>query len=392
MRIIVSLALLGLVLGAVPASAQDYSAETALSAKRSKARAKPAATPVSLEAPADPFAAGRALRADFGWSVVTDPATGVRIGLPTNMVPYTKDVDNGTRWSSRYGEIQVETFRLKTADAAAALFERQKREPATRRSEYSLLKGDTFFISGLQGLKLFSVRAQFKNGELRGFTMLYDQALEGIVAPTMVAMSSAFAPFPETTTPFANLVKSVEYGTALVVSSDGYLLADRKTTDNCQVIVASGLGSAERVATDERGLALLRVYGKGSLSPVQLAAATPGNAELTVMGVPDPNTQAGDRALSEVKARLVDGGVIELRQPVPIAGFSGAAALDAQGRVLGMMQTRNAVIASAQPVVPPVRLVAAASIRDFLAAHGVVPATAPADPKASIIRVICVRQ
>jgi len=31
-------------------------------------------------------------------------------------------------------------------------------------------------------------------------------------------------------------------------------------------------------------------------------------------------------------------------------------------------------------------------IRDFLVAHGVTPANAPADPKAAIIRVICVRQ
>ena len=65
----------------------------------------------------------------------------------------------------------------------------------------------------MQGLKKFSVRAQLRDGEVRGFTMLYDQMMEGIVAPVMVAMANAFSPFPERSAPFAALRKSVEYGT-----------------------------------------------------------------------------------------------------------------------------------------------------------------------------------
>ena len=49
---------------------------------------------------------------EFGWSVVVDPATGIRIGLPVKMVPQAHEAAHGTRWSSRHGEIQVETFRL----------------------------------------------------------------------------------------------------------------------------------------------------------------------------------------------------------------------------------------------------------------------------------------
>jgi hypothetical protein len=82
-----------------------------------------------------------------------------------------------------------------------------------------------------------------------------------------------------------------------------------------------------------------------------------------------------------------------LRQPVPMAGFSGAAALDAQGRFLGMMEMRRFVLASAGPALPPVRLIAAKTIRDFLAAHHVKPAAVQsADARASVVRVICVRK
>jgi hypothetical protein len=43
--------------------------------------------------------------------------------------------------------------------------------------------------------------------------------------------------------------------------------------------------------------------------------------------------------------------------------------------------------------VPPVHLVSAATIRDFLSANHVVPATTPtSDAKASVVRIICVRK
>ena len=77
-----------------------------------------------------------------------------------------------------------------------------------------------------------------------------------------------------------------------------------------------------------------------------MAARPQKSGDLTLVGIPDPKEQEGRRKLTEIKARLADGSGIELRQPVPMAGFSGAAALDAQGRFLGMMEMGNAVLAS----------------------------------------------
>ena len=238
-----------------------------------------------------------------------------------------------------------------------------------------------------------------RDGEVRGFTMLYDQMMETIVAPVAVAMASAFSPFPEHSAPFAALAKSVEYGNGLVVSAQGYIVTDRKLTEGCHVIVAAGLGDAVRIADDkDSGLALLRVYGPRKLSPLALSQDAAKAGELTLIGIPDPKEQDGTRKLTEIKARLVDGTGIELRQPVPMAGFSGAAALDGQGRFLGMMTMRNAILASVEPSAPPVRLVAAETIRGFLSAHHVAAADPPAgdakasDAKASVVRMICVRK
>jgi hypothetical protein len=385
--------MISLLLGAVSAQAQDAAAP-APQAKKYAVR-KPAEPPPAAAVnsnPAGPDLSSDAL-AEVGWSVVTDPATGIRIGLPTKMVPFAREAVRGTRWSSAHGDVQVETFRI-TDTGLAALFEQAKKEPATRRVEYSVMRDDGFFISGLQGLKKFSVKAQLRDGEVRGFTMLYDQMMETIVTPVMVAMASSFSPFPDRAAPFAALAKSVEYGNGLVVSAQGHIVTDRKLTEGCQVIVASGLGDAVRVADDkDNGLALLRVYGPRKFSVLALPADAPQSGDLTLIGIPDPKEQNGSRKLTEIMARLVDGTAIELRQPVPMAGFSGAAALDSQGRFLGMMEMRNAVLASAEPAAPPVRLVTADAIRGFLAANHIDAAPAQSgDAKASVVRMICVRK
>jgi hypothetical protein len=358
--------------------------------KRSKAKVTGELTPAER---ANLVAAARDHEQEFGWSVVADPATGIRIGLPTKLVPVARDAARGTRWSSAHGEVQVETFRIKT-DNLAARFEQEKKEPKTRQVEYSVMHPDNFFISGMQGLKKFSVKAQMRDGEVRGFTMLYDQMMEGIVAPVMVAMASSFSPFPERSTPFAALAKSVEYGTGLVVSTRGDIVTARRLTQGCQVIVAKGLGDADRVADDpDSGLALLRVYGAHKLTPLPLANGTPKPGDVTLVGMPDPKEQDGRKALTEIKARLADGAAIELREPVPMAGFSGAAALDTNGKFLGMTEMGNAVLASVQPAPPPVRLVSAQIIRAFLEARDVAPAQAQGgDARTSIVRVICVRK
>jgi hypothetical protein len=394
------LVMLALVVGAVSAPAQD--AAPAHEKRHAKHAARKHATPEPAVAkmataksePASPEPPSEAL-VEVGWTIVTDPATGIRIGLPTKMVPNAREAERGTRWSSAHGEVQVETFRITDRDLKlAALFEKEKKEPSTRQIEYSVLRDDNFFISGLQGLKKFSVKAQMRDGEVRGFTMLYDQMMETIVTPVMVAISSSFSPFPERNAPFAALAKSVEYGNGLVVSAQGHIVTDRKLTEGCQVIVASGLGDAVRIADDkDNGLALLRVYGPRKMSVLALPADAPKSGELTLIGIPDPKEQDGTRKLTEIKARLVDGSAIELRQPVPMAGLSGAAALDGQGRFLGMMEMRNAVLASAESAAPPVRLVTAETIRGFLSSHQVASAdTQTGDAKASVVRMICVRK
>ena len=89
------------------------------------------------------------------------------------------------------------------------------------------------------------------------------------------------------------------------MSAQGHIVTDRRLTEGCQVIVASGLGDADRVADDkDNGLALLRVYGPRKMSPLTLAHDAPKAGDLTLVGIPDPKEQDGSRKLTEIKARL----------------------------------------------------------------------------------------
>jgi hypothetical protein len=87
--------------------------------KRSKAKITGTLAPTER---ASLIAAAKQHEEDYGWSIVADPATGARLGVPLKLMSQARDAARGTRWSSAHGEMQVETFRIKDAGDLAALF------------------------------------------------------------------------------------------------------------------------------------------------------------------------------------------------------------------------------------------------------------------------------
>jgi len=332
-----------------------------------------------------------------GWKIVDDKVTGVRLGLPTKLAPQpgetkpgdTKAGDTRSRWQSAKGEVQIETFRINSA-TLAAVFDQQRKQPANRQVDYSVMKDNFFVISGLQGLKKFYVRAQIKNGDVRGVAVLYDQAMDGIMGPVVVAMSSAFTAFPsgalaaaaEGTAP----KRAVDYGTGIVVSMAGDIVTDREVVDECRFIVVPGYGHAERVADDkDTSLALIRLNGAQNLKPVAVGGDVPRGGDVTLVGIADPERQNGGGAVSVAQAKLGGNGAGSARtvEPAPILGFSGAAAIEADQRFIGMVALKPQGAAMTDAI----------AIRRFLDAQKVKTETSTtADAKSSVVRVICVRK
>jgi peptidoglycan hydrolase-like protein with peptidoglycan-binding domain len=335
---------------------------------------------------------------NVGWKIVTDTGTGARLGVPTKLVPQQSSDANGAKWSSSTGTIQIQLARRKEANPTTAkLADQEKKEPAGRKVDYSVVKPDFFVLSGMQGLKKFYVRGQFKDSEVRILTILYDQATEGTVEPVVIAMSSAFNPFPvgaQIGGPPPR--KHVEYGTGIVVSDDGAIVADRQITDGCLAIAIAGYGNADRVAEDkDRDLALLRIYGARGLKPLGLSnGAAKTSVELT--GIADPQNQGGAAAASSVKAAItqVGSGNDLALAPAPAVGFSGAAAFDSDGNFAGIALLKPVVVAGPSNAAPAAQaaLVSADTVREFLKANGVNAVEGSSEVKASVVRVICVRK
>lgn len=320
-----------------------------------------------------------------GWRLVEDARTGARLGLPAKLAPERAESRSGTLWKSARGEVQVETFRMRVADPKLA-FEQMKKEPAERRTGYGVMRGDFFVLSGLQGLKKFYVRAHVRGEELRGITILYDQAMEGVMDPVVIAMSSAYAAFPAGVAA-APVKRRVEYATGIVVSPGGHIVTDAEATEGCYAISVPGHGGADRVAA-EKGIALLRVYGTRLPKPLRLARESGAAPEAVLVGIADPEKQDGGRAVSATRVRFASANGARAVEPAPVAGFAGAAVVDAEGRLIAMVAPGAAADAPRGVLVP------VETIRAVLAAQKVTPdeSAARATAKDAVVRVICARK
>ncbi len=336
--------------------------------------------------------AARKLQDNVGWKVVSDPVTGARIGLPLKLLPQIASDANGTKWSSATGTIQVELTRRKEANATAAKIADSEKKANARKIGYSAIKPDFFVLSGSQGLKKFYIRGQTRDSEVRIMTILYDQATEGTMVPVSVAMSSAFNPFPGSSTAQSGPTrKKVEYSTGIVVGANGAIIADRQATESCTSIVVQGYGNAERVADDEtREIALLRIYGATGLKPLALAPNPNPKPTAFVTGIADPQSQGGRVAVTTIAASSTEGAL----SPDLGLGFSGAAAIDSEGKFTGMARLKSAVAAGPPTAATPSQaiLVSADFVREFLKANAVIAVGGASDAKASVLRIICVRK
>jgi hypothetical protein len=343
-------------------------------------------------------AAAKKLQTAVGWKLLGDARSGVRLGLPTRLVPRPSSDASGPQWSSASGAIRIAVTRRQQAGISTAAVAAQLRtEPAGRKVSYSTVKPDFFVLSGTEADKSFYVRGQLRGDEVRILSIVYDAASKAVMEPVVIAMSSAFTPFPTG----AQAVgppprKSVEYATGIVVSTTGYIVTDRQSIEGCQSIVIAGHGNADRTAEHKaHDLALLRIYGARDLAALALGTAA-AKSDVTLTGIADPQNQAGGSAVSSAEATVTPGGhngEMAL-SPAPGPGFSGAAALDADGAFAGMALLKPVVVAGPSTATPATQavLVGVNAVRDFLKTNNVAANGTSKNAKAAVVRVICVRK
>lgn len=342
-------------------------------------------------------AAAKKLQANVGWKLIGDPGTGMRTGLPSKLAPQQTSDATGTHWRAASGAVEISLTRRKQADISTAKLAAEARAAADRKVTYSTVKPDFFVLSGTDGVKNFYMRGQLRGDEARLLTIHYDEASKAAMEPVVIAMSSAFNPFPTG----AQAVgppprKSVEYASGVIVSGKGFIVTDRQPIEGCQSIVIAGHGNADKVAEDKtHDLALLRIYGTRDLTALAIGSGA-AKSDVTLTGIADPRSQGGGAAVSSARAAVTPTGTNgELSlTPVPGLGFSGAAALDASGQFAGVAQLRPIQLAgpATGTAAPQAMLVSADIVRSFLKSNDVAADGAAKDAKAAMVRVICVRK
>lgn len=123
-----------------------------------------------------------------------------------------------------------------------------------------------------------------------------------------------------------------------------------------------------------------------------MAMASSGAAKpvVAVTGIADPQNQGGRAAVTSISATVAEGAIT----PEPGLGFSGAAALDPDGKFAGMARLKPVLVAGASGAASSSQatLVPADAVREFIKANAIVSASGASDAKSSVLRVICVRK
>ena len=279
-------------------------------------------------------------------------------------------LQNGTRWASAQGQLQVETFRIDTGATLDAVFEQQKKDAAPAQSRATSLQADSFVISGMQGLKkMLRARLRARTARCaaspcsttRRWKAPWTRWWRRCRAPS--CRSPRASPWPARPTR-----RAARSNTAPACSSPprATSLTDRKLIDSCNVIALPGSAtpSASPPMTRRRAGAAARLWRAQPEAGRHARRRAPSGADVTLVGIADPQAQGGGAAISTVNARLGVEASTRPLETAPALGFAGAAALDAQGRFAGMVAMKAPVVAG--PAAAAARRGAGRAVRNFL--------------------------
>lgn len=308
-------------------------------------------------APADRAALGKAAQAArdaAGFRLVSDERTGMRLGIPTKLLPKRGDAPSGSRWQSADDRITLDTSASPPGEDLAALFEKATavNPNSPRKITYKLLRPDFFVVTGETPTGRFYRRLAAGPQGLRGFSIGYDKALAPSLDKLVIAIAASFDPFPTGPVPAAGrLVASAagpvsapppaqpaarsneRYGVAVQLS-DKVALSAAAAVDNCRSLRAGGRGAKPR-AKDASGLVLLDLDGTGAARPPALAGQAPEAGEALVLVA--FGDDAGKRAALALPGQFARNGsgaaVTAPLQP----GQAGSPAFDRQGRLVGLV-------------------------------------------------------
>lgn len=331
-------------------------------------------------------AQARERRQALKFSILDDARSGVRIGVPQNVLPKREPAPaGGSRFQSADGRVTLETIVLQPPETLQALHDRAVAPgPAGRKITYKLLRPDFFVVTGeTEKGKFYRRMALGPDGKLRGFAIGYDKALAADIDQIVIAIANSFEPFPTAitqqirpSTPAGPAVPPVaapaiapaeRLSTGLIVAPGRVLTASSAVKD-CKAVLAGARRLPARVIASDAasGLTLIAVEGVQGVPP----APSPGEGPLTVLSLAWSGTATTDLFAEAVRAGT--GRVVAPLQP----GGAGAPVFDASGGLAGVVTDDPGASRKVAGVVPVARyrIAEGAAVAAFLTAQGMTAA------------------
>jgi hypothetical protein len=133
------------------------------------------------------------------FTVVADPVSGIRLGLPLKTLVKRSTGRTGTKYASTDGAVIVETHLVQNEADLGKLYDKLKADNADRKVTYKATKADWFVVSGETGDTHFYTRyakgTASDGDELRGYTFTYPSDSSEFDRIS-VAIANSFDPFP----------------------------------------------------------------------------------------------------------------------------------------------------------------------------------------------------
>jgi peptidoglycan hydrolase-like protein with peptidoglycan-binding domain len=338
----------------------------------------------SLKAPADGalstadlqalLASAQKAREAAGFQVVSDAATGARIGAPTRLL------------AARPGA------KLDFASSAdpdlSALYARLSAATPTRKIAYKAMKPDAFFVvSGQYGGTRFYTRFdknEAANPPIRGFTFAYPVSKAAELDRIALAVANSFEPFPQ---PSAEPAKAAPGGAAAVAGEASPAVAANPEPAATALVIAPGkaltaLNAADcpNPVVDGKPVRFERTDAATGLTII--AGDFDANAEaprfgslgpdLVVFGFAGPRVAISAASLAGDQARPLAVAAIE-------ASAGGGPVFDRRGALVGVVapfadqpkRISGVALAAPHPIIAP------GVIRAFLGGGEAAPESSP---------------
>ncbi len=289
-------------------------------------------------------------KAAVGFTIIDDPATGVRIGAPLKLLEKRVNGDLGAAFTSRDGVVGLYT--KATKGDLAALYKTMSADAGARKATYKAIKPGVFFVTaGEDGDNKFYRRYAAQGDQLRGFAFLYPKTRAKALDPVALAIANSFDPFPAIALPPAPSPAPTPEppkltATALIVAPGVAVAAldaascKAPTIDGKPARFLAPQGPLARLGGDFGASATAPPVGQGGGDLVALSFA----------GAPPVLEAAAVRTLGPA-------------QVIAALGVSGAPLFDRQGRLVGFAAALAAVPSRAGvALAAPRPLIAAAAL------------------------------